>query len=163
GRVAANQRFIDEQLPDLIEYFASGDEVDPARIRPVLERGSSDTLASGLFRLAPLTWSVPVSNGFGRRLRYLVWDESNGKLIGLIAIGDPVYNLAVRDKLIGWNAKQRAARLVNMMDAYVLGAVPPYNMLLGGKMVSCLVRSREVRDDFAHKYGKTRGVISRKK
>ena len=32
GRVAANQR-LDEQLPDLIQYFASGDEVDPARNR----------------------------------------------------------------------------------------------------------------------------------
>ena len=34
-------------------------------------------------------------------------------------------------------------------------------MLLGGKLVSCLVRSREVRDDFARKYGKSCGVISR--
>ena len=77
--------------------------------------------------LASLTWSVPVSNGFGRRLRYLVWDESNGKLMGLIAIGDPVFNLAARDKLIGWTSKDRNSRLVNIMDAYVLGAIPPYN------------------------------------
>jgi len=34
-----------------------------------------------------------------------------------------------------------AKRLVNVMDAYVLGAVPPYNMLLGGKLVASLVRS----------------------
>ena len=35
--------------------------------------------------------------GFGRRLRFLVWDDSNGKLIGILAIGDPVFNLSVRD------------------------------------------------------------------
>ena len=34
-----------------------------------------------------------------------VWDESNGKLIGIAAIGDSVYNLSVRDKLIGWNVR----------------------------------------------------------
>lgn len=162
GRVAANQRFIDEQLPDLIEYFASGDEVDPARIKPVLERISSDTMESDLFRLASLTWSVPVSNGFGRRLRYLVWDDSNHKLIGLIAIGDPVYNLSVRDNLIGWDVHDRSERLVNMMDAYVLGAVPPYNMLLGGKLVASLVRSRDIYDHFTQAYGGTTGIISGK-
>jgi hypothetical protein len=58
---------------------------------------------------------VPVSNGFGRRLRYLVWDEHNDKLIGLIAIGDPVFNLSVSRQLDqvesldarrGWNRDQ---------------------------------------------------------
>ena len=33
-----------------------------------------------------------LSNGFGRRLRFLVWDNHNGKLIGIIAIGDPGAN-----------------------------------------------------------------------
>ena len=83
--------------------------------------------------------------------------------MGIIALGDPVFNLKARDDLIGWNVTDRGKRLVNVLDAYVLGAVPPYNMLLGGKLISCLVRSREVRDDFARRYGKTRGIISRKK
>jgi len=54
----------------------------------------------------------------------------------------------------------RGERLVNMMDAYVLGAVPPYNALLGGKLVACVVRSRDVYDQFAKAYGKTTGIIS---
>jgi Domain of unknown function (DUF4338) len=45
----------------------------------------------------------------GGRLRYLLWDEHNEKLIGLIAIGDPVFNLSVRDNLIGWNVRDRGA------------------------------------------------------
>lgn len=72
--------------PFLIKHFASGSDIDPARISPVLERIKSDTWQSDLFRLASLTWAVPVSNGFGCKLRYLVWDEHNKKLIGLIAI-----------------------------------------------------------------------------
>ena len=160
ARLRANNDFLRQRAPRLIRHFAAGDEVHPSRISPYLERVSADTWQSNLFRLASLTWSVPVSNGFGRRLRYLVWDKSNEKLIGLIAIGDPVFNLSVRDNLIGWNASDRGARLVNVMDAYVLGAVPPYNELLGGKMVACLIRTREVYDDFRRKYGGTTGIIS---
>lgn len=159
-RLSANADFLSRRAPKLLKYFASGPDVQPEAIDPKLERVSADTWQADLFRLASLSWSVPVSNGFGRRLRYLVWDSQNEKLIGLIAIGDPVFNLSVRDNRIGWNVQDRRARLVNIMDAYVLGALPPYNRLLGGKMVACLVRSREVYGDFARTYGATTGIIS---
>ena len=160
-RLAVSQRFISERFSQLIKHFASGPDIDPTRISPVLQLISSDTWEGDLFRLASLTWSVPVSNGFGRRLRYLVWDNHNGKLIGIIAIGDPVFNLSVRDNLIKWDSHARGERLVNIMDAYVLGALPPYNALLGGKLVACLIRSRDIYDDFARTYGKTTGIISK--
>ena len=158
-----HRTFVKSALPKLVTHFANGSEVDPEKVQPRLELVRADTWQSDLFRLASLSWSVPVSYGFGRRLRYLVWDEHNGKLIGIIALGDPVYNLRVRDELIGWTVKDRSKRLVNVLDAYVLGSVPPYNMLLGGKLVACLIRTKEVRDDFARKYGNTRGIISGKK
>ena len=159
-RLTASQKFVADRLPSLLKYFASGCDVVPASITPKLQLVKSDTWEGDLFRLASLTWSVPVSNGFGRRLRFLVWDDYNGRLIGIIAIGDPVFNLSARDNLIGWDVKARGERLVNMMDAYVLGAVPPYNALLGGKLVACMVRSRDVYDQFAKAYGKTTGIIS---
>lgn len=160
-RLAVNHRFISDRFAHLVKYFASGNEIVPSKISPALQLISSGTWEGELFRLASLTWSVPVSNGFGRRLRYLVWDSHNGKLIGIIAIGDPVFNLSVRDDLIKWDARARAERLVNMMDAYVLGALPPYNALLGGKLVACLIRSRDIYNDFWKTYGKTAGIISR--
>ena len=143
-RLEKNRDFLINRAPKLLKFFASGSDIQPKYISPVLEKIDAGTWQAELFRLASLTWSVPVSNGFGRRLRYLVWDNNNRKLIGLIAIGDPVFNLAVRDKLIGWDARDRSARLVNIMDAYVLGAVPPYNSLLAGKMVACLIRTQEI-------------------
>lgn len=154
--------FIEKNIPKLQKYFASGFDLNVAEIRPRIEKINSDTWQSDLFRLASLTWSVPVSSGFGRRLRYLVWDEFNGKLIGIFAIGDPVFNLSVRDNYINWTGADRAERLVNIMDAYVLGAVPPYNLLLGGKLVSCLMRSQELYKEFATTYGKSQGIISNK-
>jgi len=160
-RLFKSEQFLISNVPRLLRYFANGDEVCPEKISPIMQRVYSNTWQAGLFRLASLTWSVPVSSGFGRRIRYLVWDQNNGKLIGLIAIGDPVFNLTVRDNLIGWDAQDRKSRLVNIMDAYVLGAVPPYNSLLGGKLVASLLRSRDIYDDFKNIYGSTEGVISK--
>lgn len=159
-RLSANADFLTRRAPALLDYFASGREVDPAAIQPELERVRGGTWQSDLFRLAALTWSVPVSNGFGRRLRYVVWDAQNEKIMGIIAIGDPVFNLSVRDSLIGWDAEDRRERLVNVMDAFVLGALPPYNTLLAGKLVACLVRSRQVYREFARTYGNAAGIIS---
>jgi len=161
-KLKLNKEFIAQKLPELQKHFASGSEIDPARIKPELELIEAGTWQGDLFRLAALTWAVPVSNGFGRRLRYLVWDRHNDKLIGLIAIGDPVFNLSVRDKHIGWDVKARTQRLVNILDAYVLGAVPPYNMLLGGKLVASLIRTRDIYNDFTKVYGNLRGIISKK-
>lgn len=152
--------FLASSMPTLAQYFADGSDLDPERIRFQLERVRPGTREANLFRLASLTWSVPVSAGYGRRLRYLVWDTHAQRLAGLIALGDPVFNLTVRDSLIGWSSAERAKRLVNILDAYVLGALPPYNFLLGGKAIACLVRSREIFDDFNVTYGKSTGLIS---
>ena len=103
-----------------------------------------------------------MSQGYGRRLRYLVSDRANGKLIGIFALGDPVFNLRVRDEWIGWNQADRRERLVNLMDAYVVGAVPPYADLLGGKLVASLIASEEVGNKFQERYGGREGLISGK-
>lgn len=162
-KILANQNFLLTKYPVYKKYFASGTDVVPKMIKPRLELVDSSSKLGDLFRLASLTWSVPVSSGFGRRMRYLVWDDHNGKLIGLIGLTDPVFNLKARDDVIGWNSSDRAKRLVNVMDAFVMGAVPPYNKLLCGKMIPCLIKSKEVYNDFLNKYGNAKGIISGKK
>lgn len=159
-KLSANAVFLATTMPKLLGWFASGSEIDPTKIKFTLRRVRSDTLEADLFRLATLTWSVPVSAGFGRRMRYLVWDEGHDRLAGVIALGDPVFNLSVRDKLIDWSTDDRSERLVNLLDAYVLGAVPPYSFLLGGKAVASLVRTQEVVRDFHEAYGEKVGIIS---
>lgn len=146
---------------DLLRRIASPREITPGKIAPRLVevvRKSDDEL---LFRYACLHWSIPVSSGYGRRLRFLVVDDSNGMLIGLIGLGDPVYSLAPRDQWIGWTATQRRLRLRHLMDAFVLGAVPPYSYLLCSKLVAMLVASTTVRRAFHRKYGGRRPVIRR--
>lgn len=160
-RSSKQVEFLKRKFPKLSKHFATGMEVVPAAVKPRLERIRSGTWQSDLFKLASLTWSVPVSPGFGRRLRYLVWDDGNERLMGILAIGDPVFNLRSRDEYVGWTGTQRVTQLVHVMDAYVLGAVPPYNQLLGGKVVAALLRTREIFDDFQQVYGEREGVISK--
>lgn len=162
-RLQNADRFLMSRAHKLLDFFASGCDVNPRKISPRIQQIYADTKESELFRLATLTWSVPVSQGYGRRMRFLVWDDSNGKILGIFALGDPVFNLRVRDDIIGWNSRQRADRLVHTMDAYVLGAMPPYNQLLAGKLVACLVRTKDVRDHFTRKYRKAEGIISGQK
>lgn len=159
-KLKEEKKFIRTSSHNLLKYFASGSDVIPEKISPSLQLIQSNTLEGDLFRFASLLWTVPVSRGYGRRMRLLVWDQNNGKLIGLIALGDPVFNLKVRDEKIGWNQKQRRERLVNMMDAFVLGAIPPYNLLLGGKLIASLVRTTDIRDIFVDRYSDTQGIIS---
>lgn len=147
--------------PKVISRFADGDKLCPEKIKPVLVPVESGTFENELFRFATTLWSVPVSRGFGRRMRYLVMDEYHDKLIGIFALGDPVFNLRARDQLIGWGQAERRARLVDIMDGYVIGSMPPYSALLGGKLVTSLLGSKEVSDDFKAKYGQTTGIISK--
>ena len=161
AKLVEEKSFAANAWPTYSRYFADGINLVPEKISPRLQMidDSSSNLGE-LFRLATLTWSIPVSRGYGRRIRFLVWDDSNDKLIGLIALGDPVFNLSVRDSTIGWTSDQRKSNLIHTMDAYVLGALPPYNMLLGGKLVAALIRTTEIRDCFRRKYGDSRGIIS---
>jgi len=157
-----SRQFVDTHGPKLIEHFASGTQIDPLSIDPELVEVTSKSFESSLFRFACLLWSVPVSRGFGRRLRFLVRDRQNGCLIGLFALGDPVFNLSARDNWIGWTNEARKDRLVHVMDAYVVGAVPPYSQLIGGKLVAALMASKEVKKAYDRKYLGREAVISRK-
>ena len=144
---------------DLLHYVASGNEISPTKIRPRLVEVKSGSNEELLFRYASVHWSIPVSSGYGRRLRFLVIDEETDKLMGLIGLGDPVYNLGPRDEWVGWTAADRKRRLTHVMDAFVLGAVPPYSFLLCGKLVAMLAVSNTVIEAFQKKYGGGRSII----
>jgi len=158
-----NKVFIKRYGPDLVMNFATGQDVNPECIDPELVEVKSDSKDSQLFRFACLLWSVPVSQGFGRRMRFLVKDKQNNKMIGLFALGDPVFNLSARDKWVGWSFQDRKHRLVHLMDGYVVGAVPPYAQIIGGKLVAALIASKEVRKVYERKYLGRQSVISGEK
>jgi hypothetical protein len=156
-----NMKFWNTNKFHLSKILIDGNRVNPEKIQPILlEVTSNEKFRTIAFRLAKFNWSVPPSNGFGRRLRFLVWDKYHKALIGVIGLTDPVFNLKVRDEFIGWNTDDRNKRLVSILDAFMLGAVPPYSNLLGGKLVASLLRSEDISKIFEKKYKDSTGIIS---
>ena len=160
--IARSRPGLERHEDRLLSYIASGADVIPERVRPRLTQVQPDSEDELLFRYARLHWSIPVSAGYGRRLRFLVHDESNHKLIGIIGLGDPIFGLGPRDRWIGWDGDGRKKRLQCVMDLFVLGAIPPYSYLLGGKLVALLATSQDIQRAFQRRYGGRRSYISGK-
>jgi len=144
--------------PKYEKYFAKKEEIDPTKIEFELEM-VSDKVSSEIFRSGLSFWSVPISSGYGRRMRFIVWDKTHNKVFGIFGLCDPLIGLKIRDDYIGWSKKQREERLYNMMTAYVLGAVPPYNELFGAKLVALAVGCKEVCQAFEEKYKGKKTII----
>ncbi|HOU15237.1 MAG TPA: DUF4338 domain-containing protein [Anaerolineae bacterium] len=147
------QAWLRQHLPQFLPYFAHGSEIDPQRIHPVLIEVTSST-QHDLFRVARLLWALPFSQGYGRRLRFLIMDEANNKLIGVLALQSPPIGFPARDRLFSYpQPRRRKEELVNQtMDIQTLGAVPPYNRLLGGKLIGLAAASNEIREAYHRKY-----------
>jgi len=145
------------------QNLSDGNLVWESGIDPVIEVCQTQKQLD-IFRFFRFYWSSPYSEYVGRRIKLLIRDNAlpQRPLIGIAALGSSIVHIPDRDKWIGWNKNARTKNLVYAMDAYVLGAVPPYNYILGGKLISYLIASNEVRDIFERKYrGKVTNISKR--
>jgi hypothetical protein len=156
--LAKHAEWIKKHLPIANQNLADGVDVWKSSIEPVMEICESSKQLD-LFRILRFYWSSPYSEYVGRRIKLLVRDNAlpQKPVIGVAALGSSIVHIPARDKWIGWDTKTRTKNLVYTMDAYVLGALPPYNYLLGGKLISYIIASNEVRRIFERKY---RGVVT---
>jgi hypothetical protein len=143
------------RLRSLLQYhstwFKNGRDIDVKAIRPAV-RLVQNTTDEQLWTLARACWSMPYSKGYGRRLRFLVTDEAHGGLIGVLGLQSPPADLACRDKLFNF-PEGRKLELVNQtMDAYTIGAIPPYSFLLGGKLCAGLLCADSIREAYWQRY-----------
>lgn len=162
-KIEKSKKYLHRHEHSLLKRFAFGQEVVPDKVSPKLVEVQPRSGNELLFRYACLHWSIPVSAGYGRRLRFLVLDENTDKLIGLFGLGDPVFSLKNRDEWVGWDQEGRRERLHHVLDAYTLGAVPPYSFLLCGKLIALLAVSNEVRESFRRKYEGNFSLIQKRK
>ena len=151
--IKANRKWIDKHIDFARKNLAFGYEVMSSQIDPILEVCETQK-QKDLFRLYRYYWSSPYSDYVGRRIKILIRDRalSNKPVIGIAALGSPIIHIPERDEFIGWDTKTRTKNLIYTMDAFVIGALPPYNHLLGGKLVSLLLASNEVRKIYHEKY-----------
>lgn len=143
-------------------YIARPEEVDIIKVNPYLVKVDQSEEHRRIWAFASGFWSIPVTAGYGRRLRYFVFDKQNDKLVGIVGLADPVIGLGIRDNnSINWAVNQKIDRLYNCMTAYILGAIPPYNKILGGKLVALSVMFPEVREWVYEKYKESKPIITK--
>jgi hypothetical protein len=149
--LATQQEWLERNLSRYLNFFANGDDIIPERIDPALVEVTTRQHRD-LFRVARLLWSLPFSKGYGRRLRFLIVDQANDKLIGLLALQSPPLSFPARDRLFQYPPGRKTELVNQTMDIQTLGAVPPYDYLLGGKLVALVAASNEVRQRYWQKY-----------
>jgi len=159
-----NREWIKKHIDLAKKNLAQGKDILESKISPRIEvcktRKQHD-----LFRIFRYYWSSPYSEYVGRRIRIIIRDEGivGTPIIGIAALGSSIIHIPDRDKWICWDRNTRTKNIIYTMDAYVLGALPPYNYLLGGKLISYILASNEVRRIFKEKYKNKATIIKKRK
>lgn len=158
--IERNRVWIDQHLELARSNLAAGIDVLRSEISPRIEVCETQN-QHNIFRVFRYFWSSPSSDYVGRRIRLLIRDDGlkNSPVIGIAALGSSIIHIPDRDQWIKWDRVTRSDRIIYMMDAYVIGAMPPYNHLLGGKLVSYALASDELRAIYKKKYSETQTII----
>lgn len=160
------------------KYTISGEQIDPAKIRLEIRlimnddnsnsNGSSSTsnitttatdeLEELYFFWNIAWWSTPYERSCGRRIRLLLWDVTHNAPFGLVNLQSPPLRLAALNRYLGLSERNGDSKMVTYwlnqsMYAQRIGALPPYNELLGSKMVALTLSAKEIREIYESKYG----------
>lgn len=151
--IIRNSKFIANNLDLARQNLTDGYSALKSEIKPVIEVCETEEQHK-LFRILRYYWSSPYSEYVGRRIKLIIRDAGlpERPVIGIAALGSPIIHIPERDDWIGWDKETRTKNLINTLDAYVIGALPPYNYLLGGKLISYILASNEVRKIYKDKY-----------
>lgn len=133
-------------------FFRKGDDIDPGKIRPVMHLATTKSKWSDLFALTRALWTMPYSKGYGRRLRFVVFDEYHEAVMGIIGLQSPPADLGCRDDLFDYPKDCKLDMVNCTMDAYSVGSIPPYSYLLGGKLCASLIAADPVRRAYWQQY-----------
>jgi hypothetical protein len=163
-RVNEHYKFIRSNADLIGKYIIDGKDLDINKIQPKLIMVQKDTLWETLFRWWNLTWwSLPYERAYGRQLRFIVWDEHHKAPIGLIGLQSPLLSWGVRDKYLDLQYERRDYWVNQSLNAQRLGALPPYNNILGGKLVALLMASNVVCKEYEKKYKRTKTILEKRR
>lgn len=143
------------------DQFIDGSRLEPSKIQPSLKFVEAGTIWEDLFKIVRHTWSIPYSKGYGRRMRFVVYDEYHKVVIGILGFQSPPADLACRDALFNYPDKEKLSMVNRTMDVYTIGAIPPYSNILGGKLVAGLVASDDVRQAYWRLYAGKKTVMNK--
>lgn len=162
-RMAGQTAFIHDHTRFIHDRMIDGKDLSIEKIAPKLIPVTAASHWATLFRWWNYVWwSMPYESAYGRQMRYIVWDQYHQAVIGLIGLHSPILSWAPRDRYLGLTAADRTYWVNQSMSAQRVGAVPPYNVILGGKLVAMLMTSDTLRKDFRRKYSKKSTVLQKR-
>lgn len=159
-QISHHKEFLKRHFEQAKIYCRDGKDIVPEEIKLELREVKSDSFEEILFRFWSLIWwSIPYQRSYGRQMRFLLWDSIHNAPFGLIGLQSPVLKMSVRDDALGIPKDELDIWVNKSMNAQRVGALPPYNELLGGKMVALTLASNEIRDTYKRKYERYTTII----
>lgn len=163
-QLSLHKNFLIDSIKKVKDYCRAGSEIIPERISLELREVQSDSFEEILFRWWNLIWwSIPFQRSYGRQMRFLLWDTAHDAPFGLICLQSPVLKMSVRDNYLGIPKEELDIWVNKSMHAQRVGALPPYNELLGGKMVALALSCNEIRESYRKKYKNYISIIKGRK
>lgn len=152
-QISRHKSFLEKHSDLARLYCRDGKDVTPEDIELELREVKSESFEEILFRWWNfIWWSIPYQRSYGRQMRFLLWDTIHDAPFGLICLQSPVLKMSVRDNSLGIPREELDIWVNRSMSAQRVGALPPYNGLLGGKMVALALSSDEIREAYRRKY-----------
>ncbi len=163
-QLSLHRNFLVDSFKKVKNYCRDGSEIIPERISLELREVQSGSFEEILFRWWNLMWwSIPFQRSYGRQMRFLLWDTAHDAPFGLICLQSPVLKISVRDNYLDIPKDELDIWINKSMNAQRVGALPPYNELLGGKMVALTLTCNEIRYAYRRKYENAITILQNRK
>jgi uncharacterized protein YnzC (UPF0291/DUF896 family) len=163
-QLSIHKNFLQANINKVKKYCRDGKDIVPEKIVLELREVKAESFEETLFRWWNLIWwSIPYQRSYGRQMRFLLWDVAHDSPFGLISLQSAVLKMSVRDKFLGLPKNELDIWVNKSMNAQRVGALPPYNDLIGGKMVALALTANEIRERYREKYVDYISVIKSRK
>ncbi len=156
----------EEDIQELLDYAANAEQRRQELLKEALEDGIEETDKSELGCISKETenalYNRKRAEQLGRLLmaKKAILDVYNSKEFGEIWIdfcNSEIGNSAIRSALVAQKTQHIGSSL---MELNVCGAIPPYNEILGGKLVALLATSPQVIHDYKERYSNKASMIA---
>ena len=152
-QISIHKAFLLHNTKKIKDYCRDGKEINPEKISLELRHVQSGSFEEILFKWWNfIWWSIPYQRPYGRQMRFLLWDKYHDSPFGLIGLQSPVLKMAVRDNHLEIPNEEADIWVNRSMSAQRVGALPPYNDILGSKMVALSLVSNQIRKAYKKKY-----------
>ncbi len=159
-QILIHKKFLQKKFNRIKKFCKDGKDIEPEKISLELREVFPDSLEEVLFRWWNLIWwSIPYQRPYGRQIRFLLWDITHDMPFGLILLQSPILKMEVRDKYLEIPTEKLDLWVNQSMHAQRVGALPPYNEILGGKMVALALTSDEIREAYKKKYNSSKTIL----